>query len=162
MNTFVRSSARWLCWIHSYARGRLQSFAAVWCFTGPGTHPRAHAHSQCSGRSTCPRGQIFELTLSETSATSLRGCELWLLTRSKLGLAWAMQLYIEDIVIGIKRPGHCMKHDAVCCSLHKSNRVPNVVALTTLPRFLIHSVQREQIFCRTAQMHNVRLVDNSL
>lgn len=125
---------------------------------------------QHMGQSTCPRGQIFVLMLSETSATSLRGCEFGLLTRSMLGLAWAMQLYIEDIVIGIKRPGHCMKNEAVCCGLHKSNRVPNVglVALTTLPRFLIcwkcwgTLVQREQIFCRTAQMHNVRLVDNFL
>lgn len=116
---------------------QLQSLAAVWCDTGPRARPHAHAHSQRTGRSICPRGQIFALTLSGTSATSLRGCEFGLLTGSKLGLAWAMQLYIEDIVIGIKRPGHCMKHEAVCCGLHKSNRVPNVVALTTLPRFLI-------------------------
>lgn len=120
------------------------------------------------GRATCPRGEIFALALSGTSATSLRGCEFGMLTGSRLGLAWAMQLYIEVIVTGIKRPEPCAKHEAVCCGLHKSNRVPNAAALTTLPRFLTRwrcwgtPVQREQIFCRTAQMHNVRSVDNFL
>lgn len=78
-----------------------------------------------------------------------------------------MQLYIQDIVVGIKRPELC-KNTKLSAAVY--------IHLTeSLMQWLSHAAkishtletlgareQREQIFFRAAQMHSVRLVDNFL
>lgn len=123
---------------------------------------------------SCPRGGIFTITLSGTSATSLRGREviIWSAIRKQFGISVGKTAIEASAKITL---GHCdwhkktqrhwnrMKHEAVCLCLLQSNKASNVLTpATSNIRQNGWGTSEQQILRRPSQMHSVRLVDNFL